>query len=95
MFDGVTLESMELIDAGDDEVVAVIRVTGRAKVSRVDTALTYAVVDTVSAGRISRVREYWTKDEALQALSTPDVSGFCPRPTHRHENPTEAAQFLR
>jgi hypothetical protein len=33
MFDDVGWEPLELIDAGDDQVVAVVRLTGRAKQS--------------------------------------------------------------
>src|SRR4029450_11721378 len=41
-FDDFTSEPVELIDAGEDSVIAVIRISGRAKLSGVATDLTYA-----------------------------------------------------
>ena len=58
---------LELIDAGDDKVIAVTRGSGRAKVSGVEMGLTFAVLYTVRDGKIVRGREYWTRDEALEA----------------------------
>jgi ketosteroid isomerase-like protein len=65
-FDDLRLELDELIDAGE-QVVAVQRLSGRAKGSGVETELRYAVVYTVSAGKIVRGREYMTREEALAA----------------------------
>src|SRR5215203_4168316 len=62
MFDDFKVEP-ELIDAGDDQVVGVLRVSGRAKLSRVETDLTYAVVYTIRDGKIARGREYTTRNE--------------------------------
>jgi ketosteroid isomerase-like protein len=56
-----------MIDAGQGQVVAVFRNSGRAKLSGVEVELTFAVVYTLSDGKIARGREYWTRDEALQA----------------------------
>jgi ketosteroid isomerase-like protein len=66
-FDGFTARPVELIDAGGSQVVAVIRVNGRAKLSGVETDLTYAAVYEIRDGRIARGREYATRDEALEA----------------------------
>jgi ketosteroid isomerase-like protein len=66
-FDDVTSEPVELIDAGEDNVIAVIRISGRAKLSGVVTDLTYAALYTLRDGKIARGREYWTRDEALDA----------------------------
>ena len=66
-FDPLTVEPLEVIDAGENQVVAVLRFAGRAKLSGVDTDLTYAVVYTIRDGKIARGREYWTRDEALAA----------------------------
>jgi ketosteroid isomerase-like protein len=66
-FDDARLEPVELIDAGEDQVVAVLRGSGRAKLSGVETDLTYAVVYTIRDGKIARGREYWTKEQALEA----------------------------
>jgi uncharacterized protein len=66
-FDDFTSEPVELIDAGEDNVIAVIRISGRAKLSGVATDLTYAALYTLRDGKIARGREYWTRDEALEA----------------------------
>jgi ketosteroid isomerase-like protein len=65
-FDDLRLEPEELIDAGD-RVVAVQRLSGRAKRSGVETELRYAVVYTVSGGKIVRGREYATREQALES----------------------------
>ena len=67
MFDDFKVEPVEWIDAGEDQVVGVLRVSGRAKLSGVETDLTYAVVYTIRDGKIARGREYWTKEQALEA----------------------------
>ena len=66
-FDEVQLEPQELIDAGADQVVAVVRFSGRAKVSGIDSELTYAELSTIRDGKIAQGRQYWTRDEALAA----------------------------
>ncbi|MFL5909501.1 MAG: nuclear transport factor 2 family protein [Gaiellaceae bacterium] len=60
-------EPVEPIDAGEDDVVAVIRISGRAKLSGVEAELTYAALYTFRDGKIARGREYWTRGEALEA----------------------------
>jgi uncharacterized protein len=67
MFDDFKVEPVELIDAGEDQVIAVLRNSGRAKLSGVEIDLTYAVVFTTRDGKIARGREYWTKEQALEA----------------------------
>jgi ketosteroid isomerase-like protein len=67
MFDDFTVKPVELIDAGEDEVVAVLRIGGRAKKSGVETELTVATVYTIREGKIARGREYATREEALEA----------------------------
>jgi len=66
-FDQFKVEPVEVIDAGPDQVVAVIRNSGRAKLSGVEADLTFAVVYMLRDGKVVRGREYWTKDQALQA----------------------------
>jgi ketosteroid isomerase-like protein len=56
----------ELIDAGDD-VVAVIRVTGRGRVSGIEIEYRPAGVWTIRDGRIARVVWFVARDEALAA----------------------------
>src|SRR3954452_17408447 len=68
MFDDVKVEPVELIDAGEDQVIAVLRGSGRAKLSGVEVDLTYAVVYTIRDGKIARGREYMERDQALEAV---------------------------
>jgi ketosteroid isomerase-like protein len=71
-FDDFRQEPVEVIDVGGDRVIAVIRISGRAKLSGVETDLTYAALYTLRDGKVARGREYWTKEEALQAAGLPD-----------------------
>jgi ketosteroid isomerase-like protein len=66
-FDDFRQELVELIDAGEDKVIAVLRITGRAKLSGIETDLTYAAVYTFRDGKIAVGREYFTREEALEA----------------------------
>ncbi len=66
-FDDFRVEAPELIDAGEENVIAVIRTFGRAKLSGVETGLTFAVVFTIRDGRIAVGREYATRKGALEA----------------------------
>ena len=66
-FDDFRQEPVEVIDVGEDEVVAVIRISGRAKLSGVETDLSYAALYKLRDGKIARGREYWTREEALKA----------------------------
>jgi ketosteroid isomerase-like protein len=66
-FDDLKAEPLELIDATDEQVVTVLQFGGRAKLSGVETNLTYAVLSTIRDGKIVRGREYWTKEQALEA----------------------------
>jgi ketosteroid isomerase-like protein len=66
-FDDFRFEPVELIDAGEDKVIAVMRIRGRAKLSGVETDLTYAALYTIRDAQIARGREYAARDEALEA----------------------------
>jgi ketosteroid isomerase-like protein len=66
-FDEFFMEPVELIDAGEDAVVAVERFGGCAKLSGVETHQTEAVVYSVRDGKFARCREYGTRHEALEA----------------------------
>jgi ketosteroid isomerase-like protein len=68
MFEDITIVPTELLDVDDDRVVGVQRVTGRARLSGVETELRYAVVYTFRDGRIVRGREYADRQEALKAV---------------------------
>ena len=67
-FDDFRSEPEELVDVGDDRVVAVMHITGRAKSSGVATDMRYANVSTIRDGKIVRGREYATKAGALKAV---------------------------
>ena len=66
-FDDLKVEPLEVIDAGQDQTVAVVRFGGRAKLSGVEVDLTFAALYTVREGKVARGREYWTKEQALEA----------------------------
>jgi ketosteroid isomerase-like protein len=68
MFDDLSVVAEELIDAGDDRVVAVLRMTGRAKVSGIETEIRFSVVYTLRDGKIVQGREYMEKGQALEAV---------------------------
>lgn len=67
-FQDITSTPTEVIDAGDDLVVAALHVTGRARLSGIETELRYAVAYTVRDGRITRGHEYADRDNALKAV---------------------------
>ncbi len=64
MFDDLSVVAEELVDAGDGRVVAVLRVTGRAKVSGIDTEIRFSVVYTLRDGKIVHGREYMDREQA-------------------------------
>ena len=66
-FDQFTSELVEVIDAGEDMVIAVSRDSGRAKLSGIEMQQTGAALYTLRDGKIARSREYLTRDEALEA----------------------------
>ena len=66
-FDEFWFGPMELIDAGEETVVAVERFSGRAKLSGIQAEQTIGVVFTIRDGKIARCREYATRAEALEA----------------------------
>ncbi len=67
-FDGITSVPTEVLDLGDAGVLAVLRVKGRARLSGVETELSYAVVYAVRDGRIVQGREYVDRAAALKAV---------------------------
>ena len=64
---GVVVE--ELRDAGDDQVLGIQRLKGRAKLSGTETDLRYAVVYTLRDGKVVRGREYLNVEDALDAVA--------------------------
>ncbi len=69
LFDDFQIEPIELIDAGENQVVAVIRISGQARLSGVETDQTFGAVFSIRDGMIARGREYETRAEALEAAS--------------------------
>src|SRR5215208_1334377 len=66
-FDDFSVVVEELRDVGDDRVLAIQRLKGRAKLSGAETDLRYAVVYTVRDGKVVRGREYLSVEDALEA----------------------------
>ena len=60
-------EVNELIDAGDDRVVAMTRVTGRGGVSGVAVDQRFAQVWTLQDEAVTRIETYLNPSEALEA----------------------------
>jgi ketosteroid isomerase-like protein len=67
-FDDVSVVAEELRDVGHDRVLTVLRMKGRAKLSGIATELRYALVSTVRDGKVVRVREYLSVEDALKAV---------------------------
>ena len=68
MFDDVTIVAEELVGAGQDRVVAVQRMSGRAKASGIDAEIRFSVVYTLRGGKIVSGREYFDRADALEAV---------------------------
>ena len=72
-FDELKAEPIELIDAGDQRVITVLRYSGREKRTGIEVPPEYfAVVNEVRNGKMVTGREYATKEEALQAAGLSD-----------------------
>ena len=67
MFDEFWMELVELIDAGGITVFTEERYGGRARLSGVDTDQANWTVFTTRDGKIAGGREYWTREQALEA----------------------------
>jgi ketosteroid isomerase-like protein len=67
-FDDFSVAVEDLRDVGDDRVLAIQRLNGRAKLSGTEIDLRYAVVTTVRDGKVVRGREYLKVQEALEAV---------------------------
>jgi ketosteroid isomerase-like protein len=60
-------EAERILDAGDETVVALVRMAGRGAASGLDvTTPAYGVVFTVRAGKVVRIEEYADRDRALE-----------------------------
>jgi ketosteroid isomerase-like protein len=70
-FDDLRIEALDVIDGGDDTVVAWQRASGVAKGSGVPAEIFYGVVYTVRGGLILGGREYSTREAAFEAAGLP------------------------
>ena len=67
-FEELKAEPIELIDAGDQHVVTVLRYSGREKRTGIEVPSEYfAVVNEVRNGKMVTGREYASRAEALEA----------------------------
>jgi ketosteroid isomerase-like protein len=67
LFEDFRLEAEELIDAGDS-VVALMRISGRGTTSGVEVGNPYAGVYEVRDGKIWRISDYPTRQEAFERV---------------------------
>jgi ketosteroid isomerase-like protein len=68
-FDNLTLAPQEFVEIDDERVMVLQRLSGRAKHTGIETELTFFVIYTIREGRFVKVREYTTRQEALDALA--------------------------
>ena len=68
IFDDNSVVVEELRDVGDDRVLSIQRLKGRAKLSGIETDVRYALVSTVRDGKVVRAREYLSVEDALKAV---------------------------
>ena len=82
MFDDLSTVAEEIVDAGDDRVVAVLRMTGRAKVSGIETELRFSVVYNLRDGKIVQGASTWTRSRPSKPRDC-GSSPLTPRPPRR------------
>jgi ketosteroid isomerase-like protein len=66
-WDDFQLEVLEIIDAGDSQVVSVTRHRGRGVVSGVEVDTIIAYVLTITDGKFARIDMFVSRDQALEA----------------------------
>jgi hypothetical protein len=64
-FDSVAIEPLELIKTGWARVVGM---SGRARLSGIETELIHAIVCTIRQRRLARARGTWTRAAVLEAV---------------------------
>jgi ketosteroid isomerase-like protein len=65
---GLGNEVLDVVDAGEDRVIAVLRSSGRGRVSGLSVDREAAAVVTVRGGRIAATRYYTQPEEAFEAV---------------------------
>jgi ketosteroid isomerase-like protein len=69
LFDDWTTDLVEVVDAGGERVVAVLRYGGRSKLTGLQVPPEYfAIVMSIRDGRIATALEFGTRGEALEAV---------------------------
>jgi ketosteroid isomerase-like protein len=69
-FDDLTVETLDLIDAGNERIVVWVRISGRSTGSGIEPPPAYfATVVELRDGKIARAAEYQTLEEAVDAAS--------------------------
>jgi ketosteroid isomerase-like protein len=66
-WDTIDYEAMELVDAGDD-VIAFVHLSARGRTSGVEVTYLHPQVWTVRDGKITRMRVFADREQALQAV---------------------------
>lgn len=67
-FDNLTLTPHEFVEVDAERVMTAQRLSGRAKHTGIETEVTFFVIYTIRKGRFVEVREYTTREEALEAV---------------------------
>jgi ketosteroid isomerase-like protein len=67
-FDNLTLTPQQFVELDDERVLVRQRLSGRAKHTGIETELTFFAIYTIREGRFIEVREYVTREEALEAV---------------------------
>jgi len=65
----------ELVDAGGDDVLACLRIHGQGKGSRAEFDVRPGWIFTVRGSEIVRIRAYYERAEALEAVGLSELSG--------------------
>jgi ketosteroid isomerase-like protein len=71
-YDEWRIEVDEILDAGGDRVVALLRQLGRVRRSKSQVEMRYGVVYSLRDGRVSRAVPYATPEQALEAAGLSD-----------------------
>jgi ketosteroid isomerase-like protein len=72
MFENWSVELDQVVDAGDDRVVAIYRQTAIGKGSGVPVEMDQGAINELHGGRVIRIRPYPSPAEALEAAGVSD-----------------------
>ena len=71
-FERPRIEVHELVDAGDDQVVAAVKLRGRGKQSGVEASWDVWHVWTMEHGKVVHGQAFTSREEALEAAGLPE-----------------------